>query len=137
VTRKVADLTPVNLQVLARQALETHRHVGDSLLMEQTQSFASHCRPPHRAAAAIRMLAVLTRQFHHAYPAESLLQPLRNLLAERIDARLPPPPGRLPIDGLAQCPCYRTSAAAQLGRDLALALASLVQQMNGTAVHAS
>jgi len=51
----------------------------------------------------------------------------RNLLVECIDARLPSPTGRLPIDRLAQRTSYRTSAAAQFGRDLALALASLVQ----------
>ena len=31
--RKVADLTPVNLEVFARQTLEAHRHIGDGLLV--------------------------------------------------------------------------------------------------------
>ena len=44
---------------------------------------------------------------------------------------------RLPIDGLAQCASYRTSAAAELGRDLALALAALVQQVDRASFHAS
>ena len=83
------------------------------------------------------MVGILARQLHHAYAAESLLQPLRNLLAECIDARLPPPTGRLPIDGLAQRTSYRTSAAAQFGRDLALALATLVQQVDRASFHTS
>ena len=131
------NLTPVDLQVFARQALEPNRHVGDGLLVQQAQPFASHRRPPHRTAAAVRMLGVLTRQLHHAYAAESLLQPLRNLLAERIDARLPPPTDRLPIDGLAQRASDRTSAAAQFARDLALALATLVQQVDRASFHTS
>jgi hypothetical protein len=83
------------------------------------------------------MLGVLTRQLHHAYAAESLLQPLRNLLAERIDTRHPPPTGRLPIDGLAQCASDRTSATAQFARDLALALATLMQQVDRASFHTS
>jgi len=83
------------------------------------------------------MVGVVARQLHHAYAAESLLQPLRNLLAECIDARLPPPNGRLPIDGLAQRTSYRTSAAPQFGRDLALALATLVQQVDRASFHTS
>src|SRR6266542_5151230 len=101
--RKMADFTPVDLQVFARQTLEANRHVGDGLLMEQTQPLAAHRPPPHRTAAAVWMLGVVARQLHHAYAAESLLQPLSNLLAERIDTRLPSPSGRLPIDGLAEC----------------------------------
>ena len=110
--REVPSLTPVHLQVFARQALETHRHVGDGLLVQPAQTFTSHRRPPHRTTAAVRMVDVLARQLHHAYAAESLLQPLRNLRAERIDARLPPPTGRLLIDGLTQRTSYRASAAA-------------------------
>ncbi len=84
--RKVADLTPVDLQVFARQALETNRHVGDGLFVRQR-------RAPTR--------------------------------------------GRLPIDGLAQCAGDRVLTAAQLARDLAQAFPALVQQVDGTAFHAS
>ena len=110
--RKVPNLTPVDLQVFARQALETNRHVGDGLLVQPAQTFTSHRRPPHRTTAAVRMVDVLARQLHHAYAAESLLQPFSNPLAEHIDARLPSSSARLPIDGLAECARHRTSAAA-------------------------
>src|SRR5216683_289663 len=135
--RKVPDLTPVDLQVLARQTLEANRHVGDGLLVQPTQPFAADRRPPHRTAAAVGMLGVLTRQLHHAYATEALLQPLRDLLAKRIDARLASTRGRLPIDGLAQCTGDRRLTAAQFTSDLSQTLPALVQQMNGTAFHAS
>jgi hypothetical protein len=135
--REVPNLTPVDLQVLARQTLEANRHVGDGLFVQLTQPLAAHRRPPHRTTAAIGMLGVLTRQLHHAYASQSLLQPLRDLLAERIDARLSPPPGRLPIDSLTQCARHRRSAAAQFGRDLTLALATLVQQVDRASFHTS
>src|SRR6266851_2690837 len=135
--REVPNLTPVDLQVFARQALETNRHVGDGLLVQPAQTFTAHRRSPHRTTAAVRMLGVLARQLHHAYAAESLLQPLNDLLAEHIDARLPPPTGRLPIDRLAQRAGDRVLTAAQLARDLAQALPALVKQMDGTAFHAS
>ena len=83
------------------------------------------------------MVGILARQLHHPYAAESLLQPLCDLLAECIDARLPPPNGRLPIDGLAQYASHRTSAAAQFSRDLALALTTLVQQVDRASFHTS
>ena len=135
--REVANLAPIHLQILARQALKANRHVGDGLLMQQTQPLVAHGRPPHRTAAAVRMLRVLARQLHHPYAAESLLQPLNDLPAERIDARLPSPRGRLPIDGLAQCAGDRVLTAPQLAGNLAQALAALMQQMDSTAFHAS
>src|SRR6266851_1367900 len=78
--------------------------------------------PATRTAAAVRMLGVLARQLHHPYAAESLLQPLNDLLAERIDTRLPSPRRRLPIDGLAQCAGDRVLTAPQLAGNLAQAL---------------
>src|SRR6266851_2344718 len=89
--REVPNLTPIDLQVFARQALKTNRHVGDGLFAQTTQPFPADRRPPHRTAAKVGMVGVLARELHHANAAESLLQPLRNLLPERIDARLPPP----------------------------------------------
>jgi hypothetical protein len=83
------------------------------------------------------MLWVVARQLHHPHAAESLLQPLNNLLAKRVNTRLPPPRTRLPIDWLAQCAGDRVLTAAQLARDLAQALPTPVQLMDGTAFHAS
>ena len=57
-------------------------------------------------------------QLHHAYAAESLLQPLCDLPAKRIDARLASTGGQLPIDGLAQCTGDRRLTAAQFTSDL-------------------
>jgi hypothetical protein len=45
--RKVPNLTPVNLQVFAGQALEPNRHVADGLFVQQTQPLAAHRCPPH------------------------------------------------------------------------------------------
>ena len=54
-----------------------------------------------------------------------------------INARFQSPSRRLLIDGLAQRASYRTSAAAQFRRDLALALATLVPQMDRASFHTS
>jgi len=42
---KVPDLAPIHLQLLCRQALEPHRHVGDRPLLCLTQAL-----PPYRFA---------------------------------------------------------------------------------------
>ena len=83
------------------------------------------------------MVGVLACELEHPYAPEPLAQPFANLLAERIDARLPSPRGRLPIDGLAQCAGDRVLTAPQLAGNLAQALAALMQQMDSTAFHAS
>src|SRR6266542_6387722 len=63
--RKMADFTPVDLQVFARQTLEANRHVGDGLLMERVnrsrRTAARHTepQPPYGCSGSSRASSIM------------------------------------------------------------------------------
>jgi hypothetical protein len=130
---EVAHLAPVDLEVLSRQSLEAHGDIGEGSL--RLEANLADVVAEHRAPAAGRVVCVGSGQLEHPHDGELLAQPQLDLVGERVDARAAIPLCRLLVDWLLEHPGDGHPTQTEFPGDLALAPATLGQQVNCAALH--
>ncbi len=132
---ETAHLTPVDLEVLPRQALEADRDLRCGGPLCELLADAKHPVAEDAAAAGIRVIRILPGQFEHPHRRQPLGDPLLDLVLKRIDLRTTVPLSRLPRHRLVEDPGNRRRAPTQLGRNLPDALPPLGHQVYCAAFH--
>jgi len=132
----LAHLAPVDLQQLARQPLEAHRHIAHGQSPARLAQRA-HVVVEGGVAAPVRLVRVRARQFEHAPHAQALVEPAPDARLERRDLRRALARRRFLVERLAQDLGHRVAVVADELADLDVGPALLLEVMDGRAVHVS